>query len=649
MAAVNPNIDPNAPQQAQPSGQDLMSQRILGGGTLAVDPQAAMAQRILSSSNSDLPKSEPIDAWQRVIIQNIFDTQPKRRAAYMEKLGYEMDPKDDNKYRPLGAKHAFDMELDPGGVGNMRQYMGKGGLKEAAQDLGDVVWDVLTGIPQEAAGQAAGAVGAVMGGPVGALAGRAVGRATMYQAFEKVKDQIGNNLLEKDMPPDLGLRYTQMALQAAGPEIMGKGLQLGVKTAQAAVNGIGKGIRNMAGLGGGAISDTVMDAIKSDWKTFSDKNTLSSAGEAVQGMIDRLMGTDATETTNPRNLPSTSVFGKKLQALNNEKTAVISRLSSNRDAMPTVQQVLDPITQQIDRLADTPGKSQEELRALDYLKKKSVQIGDDLLPKENGKFTMQPDQVRVPFSVADDILTRFQDDTFDKGIDASSQLKQVAHDMRVTLQDHASKFDPEYASLKQKQAQIYDAFDAARKNITKTAALRTIVGGDTNGTSGDVGQRGMGAALAQVDDALGTKYYDSLRTGQIQNQVYKAMEASGKAHGSGGFVTAALPAAAASAAPFIVAGQPKAAALAGLAGGSVAGMASSPAISIPLIAGTARASDALGNAAASLAPGAGGPMRDQIMNFLSQQGSREAAPAVDNTIQRMTSPDDAMRSRILGP
>lgn len=619
---------------------------------------AALDKQLLAD-DGELPiKSGPIDPWQRIIIQNIFDTQPKRRAAYLEKLGYEMSPKDDNLYRPMGAQHAYDMEIDPGGIGNGRQYMRKGGLKEAAQDMGDVVWDVLSGIPQEAAGVAGGVMGAPAG-PVGAVAGRGIGRATMYQAFEGVKDQIGNQLLEKDMPPDMTLRYTQMALQAAAPEIIGKGLQGGVKVARGAVEAIGKGVRHMAGLGGGKISETIMTAIKKNPKLFSDKGALAAAGENVQGMIDNLMGSEATQTANPRKLPATSAFGQKLQELEVGKKAAISRLSSNRDAMPTVQQIIDPLEQQIDRLADTPGKSEEEMRALGYLKNKVAQIQKDLMPPQPknvkpeidlitgavapSKIGMKPDQVRVPFNVADDILTRIQDDVFDETVAAPKVLADAARNMRIATQAHAAKFEPEYAMLKEQQSKIFDAYAAAKPMITKAAAMRTIVGGETKGTSADVTQRGMTEALHQVDEALGTKFYDSLRTGQIQNQVYSAMEAAGRSRGSGGFLTAAAPAAAVAATPFLMAKKPGMAAVAGLAGGTAAGLASSPAVSIPLIAGTARASDALGRAAEAVAPEMAGTVQQQLQSFLSQQGSREVAPAISNAI----SPDDDLRSRLL--
>jgi hypothetical protein len=162
----------------------------------------------------DAVETKPITALDRYVLQFIFDTQPERRKQYLKEKGWDVDPKDENRIRPLGTKGEFDTEIDPGGFFNVKQYLPKNASKdevyrvatELFTDVNEGILDFLQGAVIEGAGVAGmvpgAAVGTAVGGPVGTVTGgtigRSLGRAAMFQVMEQMKDQIGDYLTDTD-------------------------------------------------------------------------------------------------------------------------------------------------------------------------------------------------------------------------------------------------------------------------------------------------------------------------------------------------------------------------------------------------------------------------------------------------------------------
>jgi hypothetical protein len=126
-------------------------------------------------------------------------------------------------------------------------------------------------------------------------------------------------------------------------------------------------------------------------------------------------------------------------------------------------------------------------------------------------------------------------------------FKQVARKLNETVKGLANKFaniDPDlakYADIKTQEAKIFDAFDSASQNINKKNVMNIIIGGveDRGSTSlsNDVTRNAVATSLQNVDEALGTTFVNDMRTGQIHNNIFQAMQAGKAPQGSAGALT----------------------------------------------------------------------------------------------------------------
>jgi hypothetical protein len=501
-------------------------------------------------------ESKPLSSLDRIIISALFDTQPKRRAAYLKKLGWELDPKDDNKIRPLGSDVPFVTEIDPGGFFNVSQYMAskygdkkepkKEAVSELAKDSAEGMLDLIQGALIEGAGQVVGlASGAAAGAPTAGAAavpaymtGRASGRAYAYNLLEYGKDIIGDMLLDENVPPDMSARLMQTAFQAVGPEAM-QPITAGVgKAIKGTFTAVKTGVSKLVTMGGGKIDDVSLKAIATNPKEFADPAKLERGGQIVQDQINSLFGIGPEDQVPKKfsDLGENSLFKTKMSDLDRERRIIAGMISQDPKASITVADAANFLQSQIDSIppASLRSESGGDI-AVDYFNRRIKKLVQD--HGQKGKLTFQE---------LDQLVKSLQEDAYNRNDNASGFLRSTAGKLNGMIKGMAEKAadrNPaigKYADIKAQEAKIFDSFDSASQNINKKNMLNMIVGGaeDQAPTAfgKDVSRNAATESIKRIDDALGTNYYEGIRTGQIQNNIFQAMKSGQVPQGSSGAI-----------------------------------------------------------------------------------------------------------------
>lgn len=500
-----------------------------------------------AATDSNIPKeqhAQPLGDFDRLIMSALFDTQPKRRAKYLAQRGWELDPKDENKIRPMGSKEPFIQEIDPGGMFNFKQYMKPGaGAHEAVLDSVEGLIDFVQGAVIEAVGQVGATSGAAaVGAPTlgagavpGALAGRSAARIATYNLIEKGKDILGDFFFDNNIPPDMALRGLQTAIQAVAPEILAKGGEVAAKTVKGTLGAVKKGFINLVTMGGGKVDDIALKGLAQNPHLF---DSVDKGGKVVQDHINELFGIaeDAPIPRDFKELGESSAFKQGMAALEAPRKEIVTKLSAVPQANVKVQDAVRMLQAQIDAMPRSSGRSQSGGDiAVNYLQDRIKRLVKD--HGMNGQMT---------FSEMDELVRAVQQDAYNRSDNASGLIRQAAatlnNNVKNIAESHAQVIPElgDYASIKAKEAKIFDAFESASSNINKKNMLNVIIGGaeDQAPTAfgKDVSRNAATTAIKKVDDALGTQYYEGIRSGQLQNNIFQAMQAGKVPQGSAGAI-----------------------------------------------------------------------------------------------------------------
>lgn len=615
---------------------------------------------------TDTPATQPLTNKDRLIASALFDTQPKRRAEFLAEKGWEMNPKDTNEMRPVGSQGPYSVKLDPGGYFDVSQYLSKkygsvlggtakdskAGLSELGMDAGEGLLDMIQGALIEGAGQvtgaavgAGGALSTAPAGGVGAIpayvAGRAIGRSTAYNLLEHGKEMLGDMFLDKDVPPDMREKLMQTAIQAVGPEAVQPAFATAGKAIQSTLGAVKKGFINLVTMGGGKVDDVALKGLASNPHLFSSAN-LEQGGSIVQNEVHNLFGIGADESI-PRafdKLGDASPFKTKMAALEEERKAIASTLSGVKDANTPVSTVVHALQAQIDAIPPESIRSQSGGdAAVNYLQDRIQRLVKTYsIPQADGSLRLDP-KASINFGELDTLVKTLQQDAYNRTDNAAPLLKSGANqinDMVKGLATHAGAENPalaRYADIKGQESKIFGAFDSASQNINKSRMMNMIIGGvDDVPTSkaSDVGRNAATQSLAAVDEALGTDYTNSIRTGQMQNNIFQAIQSGKAPSGSAGTMTRAIGGYVAGNAVHPGAGIPAAA---------VAAIGGMPQVGLPAAA-------ALGAGQEAIQQSVINPM-EQSLTGASQGVSQAINPAVEaalkNAVPQVAMPNESQQ------
>lgn len=613
------------------------------------------------------PATQPFGFKERMITQFIFDTQPKKKEAYLKQLGYEMNPKDENEFRPIGSTDEYG-KIDPGGYFNLKQYrnagkrdsLGKaiGVDNELTNDLVEMGLDMLLGSAVEAGGVAGAAGGSLTGTPAGMVLGRSTGRAFTFNALEKIKDGLGDMIVTEKVPVDDVLRIAQTAIQSVAPEVMSKGLEKSVSLTGKAFSSISDGVRKLLAFGDGKIAPQAWDALKVNPKLLDGNDVLMTASQRLDDTADRLMGTTAT---NKKANLNASVLGEKLQSLEPLRQLEAKKLGLEGGASYRAGDIQQTLLSEVAALQNKKtiptydGKNVIQTQDMTDGQKKQVEVflNEKLTELKNNYKINKPGRealiskrepavpdvwdysgyqprlvkpgtpekppteifpaiqssfefdpdIRLPFDQADQILTSLQKDVYNRP--ELSTLRPMVKQINTRLKDTAASFNSPYAKIKQDEAKIFTAFEALESNVTKEKLKQVLIGAEPVGTSADNKSRGLTETINLVADALGEPdLATSIQNNQYQNQFWKAISESGSRGSGGTNLLGGGLGAAASTATFMATKSPEAALLAGVAGGATGMALQTPRIGVPIALAANKASDAIANQVPKIAESA---------------------------------------------
>lgn len=466
-----------------------------------------------------------LSSSERFLVQNLYDKQPKRREAFMKQIGFELDPENDNKFRPVGSSGSYDGEIDPGihgyfkkgglmqslanalsfssfktqenqAVGapetpfNLKENIGKIAKDEITKDITDQAFNIPAGLIQGVAatvGGALGAPGGLLGMAVGAAAGAGIANATL----ESIKNTIGDAVLNEHVPIELKPMVANALFTAA---IAGgvQGIKSGVRGAalrglekqkEAVVNAIEKA-------GGASTPELIQKAI--------DNPEMFASKEAVQGGSQKLLDTYkqtfglspddfAAKVKTFDQIPKDSVFGQMIAPVSTAAKQEVANLSTNPAASIKAGDILIPIDSMIEDLTSRGGFKADEKSALASLRDFRGEVTDyvksNLAPGVSKD--VADDKIKnasLNFGQAKRFLEVVQDKAFEQGkFGTTSQnpiVSQVAGEFRRGLDSVASNAGSAIPDLNAQQHEILSSFREASQQLTPENLYNAYIGGN---------------------------------------------------------------------------------------------------------------------------------------------------------------------------
>lgn len=542
-----------------------------------------------------------IDDTQRMVIQNFFDTQPKRRQEYLRKLGWEMNPEDDNQIRPLADPSAEWDEIDPSP--NFMTVLTPGkwaeGAKELVRDAGDIAFDVFAATPLIAGGAVKGAT--VAGAPfvatppalpvavvLGGMAGGALGNT----AAEGVKFAVQELLTDPNVPVDQGLLVTQSIMTGALGEIFRVGAKASTplikRFSLSRLKGKIRAVKNAMREAGGFDQKIVNDAIKNPERYTDD---------AIKGAFDRLrkqtreiVGAGEGEVVKTsRNIPRDSVLGRIANVWNKKADEAIDILSSARGAnfklftgmhgeQGGIIDTLMGISKQIEA-KPMALRTKDERHALKYLHKQILELAESYAPKSIVKAKGKPPRVNfdilsreareLTFKEGRDFLKKVQKDAWESEIPGHIFIKQAIGGGEDGLRKMADAKAARVVEIFRKNgnSELADKVDLPTINANRSKVLgvynnlKGILKPDTlmrayKGVETDT-KRSIQEGLASIDRLAGdankfipkgsnkikTNFNEMIETGAMQKAVNDIFE-KGTSQGAMGSLTAGVKGAA---------------------------------------------------------------------------------------------------------
>lgn len=539
----------------------------------------------------------PIDGTQRFILQNFFDTQPKRRAARLEKLGWEMGP-DHNKIRPLGDPTPWPLvkqKIDPGlevldvnAVRKDANYLKKIAY-ETGKDVGDIISDAVNGtlsmtggLEGAALGGTAGAalgtlagpgLGTIIGGTGGTILGAVLGGALGEASGEGLKKVIGDEFfLSKDVPMEMELLYTQAALSGAFS-------MLDVPLARKAIRGGAAGIKEFMANGikasgenlrraveqAGGMTPEILQRYMANPREFSEEATKGAIQQSREKFreIYGLPEEKFTPTKNPNRVLPDSNFGKRLNPLRQEGELETARLIADPQAKITYGDYIDQLTPEIDSLHSRRLKG-EESEALGIFegeindlakqagieshhyrgtvkgdKKTTAEIVKELRTKEMpfDKFINNIEVLQdKAFSEKPDLAGRYTENPLVADVAGKlRRLRDTVSDASYLRRVNAGEVGTRpLSTIKAEQHKILDTYNRAAPTLKDPQSIRRAILNPIDEKSADVMD-----AVVELDDVLGTQYKNFFDKNATQVAIERVRQ-NRSAFGSGRALTAGL-------------------------------------------------------------------------------------------------------------
>lgn len=460
----------------------------------------------------------------RVILQNLFDTQTARRAQYLKQRGFEMNPDNDNEYRPAGTTEW--QEIDPG-----ISYLAKAGwrkaLKETGYDVADIGVDMLAQVGQKfgavmgmsggvAAGAATGPLAPAMM-PILGITGWVVGGGLGNAATEQIKKAIGDIYTSEDIPLGKKDLLVQSVIAGVLPTALG-GLTKGGRGAikQEIAKTISRrldGLKAVVKQTDGRITDDLIETMVKNPEKFEDPAVIKSAFGHLNKQYQDLFGLSPTDVA-PKGdkwdyIPSSSLFGKKRDTLLKEQQAILSRSQKTYTPQELNQQIENLMESALKLPSGKPGvedaASVDTKAGLAYLREKKKVI-EKIGKQYNGQ---------IPLEEVNRIVRSINADAYDREVTGGGLLRQLTGNTPGSLVDHFyNTAGPDGAALKAVNGKLHKliaTYDMARSNLDPNKFLKAF---STNADS-----RAMEVAKStfdEIDAELGTGLAQGVKTGQYQ-------------------------------------------------------------------------------------------------------------------------------------
>lgn len=373
----------------------------------------------------------PINETQRMIIQNIFDTDQKKRRAYLKKLGWDL-AEDGNKIRPLGDKTPWEsvstkIDYSPFEIPTDSKKLSDQIIayaKETGLDVADIVGDIAIGLVGDVGRVAGGVAGAGAGLPsgpgaaataiVGAITGGALGEAAGEYAKQALADQV------LDLPEDIPNDHMGIAVQAIIAGMIPTALELpGTKKllrkgpdairgwlknrAEKSTKRVVQNIEKASSFKGK--TRDILEAMAKNPDAFT-KEAQDEALDAARKQYRSLMGIadDTVEfvpTRTPSKIQPDSVFGKLNRQLEAVKQTTIDALSQTKEASISVGDYLDILKNQAEDIARIPPSQRRPLEeaALRQLNSEIDLVAKEYAPKLTKEVVTKTKDVMDPVTL----------------------------------------------------------------------------------------------------------------------------------------------------------------------------------------------------------------------------------------------------------
>lgn len=488
------------------------------------------------------PDKPPIDTFQRLILNNIFDTQPAMRVAYMKKLGYELNPRNDNEYRPLGSSSGY-AEIDPGVFDELKKgYLverAKGSnifksiaagtdkaADEMANDFGDLAGTAISGAATAAGARIGSGVGQA-GTPLLALATGILGGAGGNAVAEGAKKMIGNVLVDENVPIDKSQLVVQSMLSGLADPVLKGGINM-LKSGKAAwFAARQEAIIEALKRSGGGIDDKIIQRAIEEPELFTPE-AVKNANVRMKDIFKNLFGLDKpTRLDAPDRIARNGLFGKKIGPDNDLYDAELAILDKNPATKFRAEEIEEPLKKEISSLADLFWRDPEQEAALKALRSDLSSLRD--------KITVNGNTRDISFKEAREWLTAKQR-TYSKFSDGKYEhpaghiLAPVYGEREGVLglvNKKAASVGSPLPEINARRSKILDTYNAAADNITPSN-LVNIYGGAENPK-----KLLLQDLFIEMDSVLGSKLEKSLTDNTMQRALKPLYENPGKAFGSG--------------------------------------------------------------------------------------------------------------------
>lgn len=351
----------------------------------------------------------------RIILQNFFDTQPKKRAQYLEELGFEMYHGDPNLYREKGSRGEWQ-EIDPS-LGKYKDMKLSEIIPEAVADIADIGYDTAEGSLILSAMTGGAAAGAGIGSiplAVGAGAG------TKYIS-EEVKNFVANAMLDKDIPMDRRAAVVQSVVAGVMPMAL-KGVGKGAKFSFDAM--LGKRLKDAkAAAEKFGFTDDLIKNIQEKPELLK-KEVYEPAIKESEQLYKKIVGSGVVKGN--RDLPEGSIFQKAMDPLNKMADEQKKLLSQIPEANFSFKDLKNVFGKKIADLEKQDTLSLDEAGALKYMKEKLSDMTSAATKRLKDQKVESLDDVNFTFGeVRDNFLKKFQSDLYNIDMRGGNIVRDV--------------------------------------------------------------------------------------------------------------------------------------------------------------------------------------------------------------------------------